>query len=176
MRNFSEIYYELSEKPENLPTIYCDMDNVLCDFLGATEKLLGVPFNNAEKSERWKSITGEKNFWENLAWMPGSKGMWSFINKYDARILSAYSNNDPRSKSGKLTWLKRNARLSQRSRIHLVLRADKQKYAVDINGEPNILIDDYIKNINEWKAKGGIGVHHTSAGDTIRQLKKLGFK
>jgi hypothetical protein len=31
------------------------------------------------------------------------------------------------------------------------------------------------KTINEWNAKGGIGIHHTSAISTIRQLKNLGL-
>ena len=39
-----------------------------------------------------------------------------------------------------------------------------------------ILIDDYIKNINEWEKKGGIGVHHTDVSKTIGELKRLGFK
>ena len=38
------------------------------------------------------------------------------------------------------------------------------------------VIDDYIKNINEWESKGGIGVHHTSVSKTINELKRLGFK
>jgi hypothetical protein len=45
-----------------------------------------------------------------------------------------------------------------------------------VNGEPALLIDDYIKNINQFKARGGIGIHHISAASTISQLKKLGFK
>ena len=101
--------------------------------------------------------------------------MWNFINKYDAHILSAYSTNDPNSRKGKLAWLKKNARLTQKSRIHLVLRADKQKFAMT-NNKPNLLIDDYIKNINEWEAKGGIGIHHTSPSNTIAELKRQGFK
>ena len=55
------------------------------------------------------------------------------------------------------------------------MRSDKQKYAMT-DGKPNVLIDDYIKNIKEWEAKGGIGVHHTSVGKTISELKGLGFK
>ena len=39
-----------------------------------------------------------------------------------------------------------------------------------------ILIDDYDKNIREWEAKGGIGIHHTDVGKTISELKRLGFK
>ena len=35
----------------------------------------------------------------------------------------------------------------------------------------NILIDDYIKNIKEFNAKGGIGIHHTDTGKTLRTQK-----
>ena len=52
----------------------------------------------------------------------------------------------------KLAWLRKNAKLTQKSRIHLVLRADKQKFAMT-NGKSNLLIDDYVKNIHEWKQK-----------------------
>ena len=51
----------------------------------------------------------------------------------------------------------------------------KQQYAVT-DGKPNILIDDYMKNIKEWENKGGIGVHHTDPRKTISELKRLGFK
>ena len=37
-------------------------------------------------------------------------------------------------------------------------------------------LDDYIKNIHEWEAMGGIGVHHTSPSNTLAELKRLGFK
>ena len=39
-----------------------------------------------------------------------------------------------------------------------------------------VLIDDHLGNIKEFRSKGGIGIHHTSASDTINQLKDLGFK
>ena len=85
--------------------------------------------------------------------------MWNFINRYNANILSAYSNNDGNSRPGKKAWLSKNAKPT--GKIHLVQRADKKKYATS-NGKPNILIDDYIKNIKEWESAGGIGIHHTS--------------
>ena len=47
----------------------------------------------------------------------------------------------------------------------------KQKYAA-----PNhILIDDKPSNIEEWRSQGGIGILHTSATNTISQLKELGL-
>ena len=32
-----------------------------------------------------------------------------------------------------------------------------------------------VPNIRMWREKGGIGIHHTSANNTIQQLKKLGL-
>ena len=38
-----------------------------------------------------------------------------------------------------------------------------------------ILIDDRLKSIGPWRQKGGIGILHTDANETIRQLKRLGL-
>jgi hypothetical protein len=59
--------------------------------------------------------------------------------------------------------------------VYLVAREEKQKFAVNADGTPNLLIDDYEKNIKEWVAKGGIGVRHINSMNTISQLRKLGY-
>ena len=159
---------------EELPTIFCDMDEVLVAFRSGAEKAIGMPFPDADKEERWNAINQTKGFWANLDWMPGAKRLWDFISRYDTEILSAYSGRDPTSRVGKMKWLSKNTKI-KRGKVNLVMRSDKQKYATT-NGKPNILIDDYIKNINEWEAKGGIGVHHTNVSKTIAELKRLGFK
>ena len=138
------------------------------------EKAIGGSFASADKEERWNAINQTKGFWANLEWMPGAKRLWDFISKYDTEILSAYSGRDPSSRTGKLKWLSKNTKI-KRGKINLVMRSDKQKYATT-NGKPNVLIDDYIKNINEWEAKGGIGIHHTNVSKSIAELKRLGFK
>ena len=138
------------------------------------EKAIGGSFASADKETRWNAINQTKGFWANLEWMPGAKRLWDFISKYDTEILSAYSGRDPTSRTGKLKWLSKNTKI-KRGKINLVMRSDKQKYATT-NGKPNVLIDDYIKNINEWEAKGGIGIHHTNVSKSIAELKRLGFK
>ena len=166
---------ELTKKTdEDLPDIYCDMDQVLCNFMKSADAAVGGSFVDTDKEERWNAINQTKGFWANLEWMPGAKRLWDFISKYDTEILSAYSNRDVTSRTGKLKWLSKNTKI-KRGKINLVMRSDKQKYAMT-DGKPNVLIDDYIKNIKEWEAKGGIGVHHTSVGKTISELKSLGFK
>jgi len=107
--------------------------------------------------------------------IPNAKRLYDFISKYDPHVLSAYTDRDPSSKSGKMKWLKAHAKF-KRANIHLVLRAQKKSFAKDKDESPNVLIDDYIKNIKEWESAGGIGIHHTNVGKSISELKRLGFK
>ena len=70
-------------------------------------------------------------------------------------------------------WARTNLGLSA-PKINLVKRVQKQLYA-KVLGDPAILIDDYKKNVDQFTQRGGIGIHHTSTSNTIRQLKRLGF-
>jgi len=158
----------------DLPEIYCDMDQVLVDFIGGAEEVIDMPFAQADKNDRWEAIKNTKDFWANLDWMPGAKRLYSFIAKYDPHILSAASGRDVNVRPGKLKWLSKNTKI-KRSNINIVKREDKQKFAMT-DEKPNVLIDDYLKNITQWEAKGGIGVHHTEVGKTLAELKRLGFK
>jgi len=159
---------------DDLPEIYCDMDQVLCDFMKGADKVLGGSFVQADKATRWAKIAQTKDFWVNLAWMPGAKRLYSFISKYDPHILSAASQRDDTSRRGKLKWLDKNTKF-KRSNINIVKREDKKKFATT-DGKPNVLVDDYLKNIKEWESAGGTGVHHTEVGKTVAELKSLGFK
>ena len=55
-----------------------------------------------DKFDRWDKISNTKNFWANLEWMLMAKRLYSFIMKYDAHILSAYSKRDGNSRNGKM--------------------------------------------------------------------------
>ena len=160
---------------EDLPSVYCDMDMVLCNFMKKADEVSGGDFVTADKDQRWKDISNTKNFWAELEWMPAAKRIHQMIIKYDAHILSAFSAKDPSSKNGKMKWLSKNTKF-KRGNIHLVSRAQKQAFAKNAEGKPNVLIDDYIKNIKEWEAKGGIGIHHTAVPKTLGEFKRLGFK
>jgi len=159
---------------EDLPEIYCDLDEVLVDFMRGANTAVGGIFVKMDKDDRWNKINQTKDFWANLDWKPNAKRLHDFIIRYNPHVLSAYANRDLASKTGKMKWLKKNASF-KRGNIHLVLRSQKKNYATR-NEKPNILIDDYDKNIREWETKGGIGILHTNVGKTISELKRLGFK
>ena len=63
MKNIEELY-EASK--EDLPELYCDMDQVLCNFLKAADKAVSGSFATYDKKTRWDYIVKEKGFWENL--------------------------------------------------------------------------------------------------------------
>ena len=120
MKNFYNVYKQ-NLVEQDLPTIYCDMDMVLCDFLKGAEEILGVPFPKAEKGTKWPKISAKKDFWDTLEWMPDGKQLWKHITKggADVRILSAYAEWDSNCKRGKRVWIARN--LSPKpNKIHLV--------------------------------------------------------
>ena len=162
------------------PIIYCDMDGVLADFKTGAQKTTGMSINRwmniPSSKEKWGLIKAKKDFWSTLPWMPGGRQLWSYISKFDPHILSAYveESYDPNCIPGKTQWLRKNAGISNRSKINLVRRKEKKLFAR--KGNPSILIDDYEKNTKEFNQRGGIGITFKTASQTIAELKKLGFK
>lgn len=171
-----------AEAEGQLPTIYCDMDGVVADFHGGLKKMESQLKSAGYKSvqdwldspmsdDKWKPIIKNNKFWSTLPLMPQALKLWNYIRPYNPHILSAVAKRDPNCRPGKLAWLRKNLRMTDAPRIHLVRRRDKQKYA-----KGNLLIDDLPKNIAEWKTAGGTGILHRSAGQTMAQLKRLGYK
>jgi len=162
-----EIFEEAADASKGEYKIYCDMDGVLVDFDKGYFELTGTKASfNTPVDQFWDPITkAGAAFWIKLKWMPDGKQLWEFIKPYNPELLSAPSREES-SKIGKRVWIKRNLPGTK-----LILRsADrKQEFAT-----PNaILIDDRADNVQRWKDAGGIGIHHTSAADTIQQLKDL---
>ena len=173
MRDYKELYREAKG---DLPRIYVDMDGVLCDFIVQSKKATGKIFTQDKAKEYWPIIRKYPKFWSDMPWMPGGRQLWSYIKQYNPHILSAYTPEDPNCIPGKKTWLRRNVSISS-SNINLVRRKDKQKFAMKSGGKrrPAILIDDFPRNIDQFKAAGGMGIVHTNTANTIKELKKLGF-
>jgi len=174
----------VTEAKENpLPQIYCDMDQVLVDFLDGAEKVLGKSYtdkkywNSPESADKKVELTkNAPHLYKDLKWMSDGKKLWKFISKHSPKILSAHPTEwMPNAKDDKKQWLKNNIGSLDNADINIVARSDKRNYAISKKGQPNILIDDHTKNIKEWNSAGGIGILHTSSANTIAKLKKMGF-
>ena len=172
MKTFKDYLVEFDS-----PQIYCDMDGVLADFQKFTSEHLGHKF----KDEYWHELPNDLFY--QLPPMPDAKILWEFIGrqKPDPYILTAIPRKgrgpiSERAAQDKMKWMRKYFGVKE-SNIYAVMRIDKAKFAKDgRDGRPNVLIDDHIKNITHFRAKGGIGIHHTSARNTIKELRKLGYK
>ena len=98
----------------------------------------------------------------------GGKQLWNFISMYRLHILSAYVEEsfDPNCMPGKTKWLKTNVGVST-DRINLSKTCSKTKLCV----KNSILIDDYNKNISDFKRRGGIGIYHALHQILLENLK-----
>ncbi len=180
----------LKEFQDSQYTIFCDLDGVLVDFDKGYEELTGIKTHHADRQGSqhfWdlfrNSLTekgiSEKQYWERLEWMPDGKQLWDYISPYNPYILTAPSVNHDlpadvkyklshnESKQGKTEWVKRLDNMRE-------LKFKASKFKKDLSKKGRILIDDRKPTIDGWNLKGGIGILHTSADDTIKQLQKLG--
>ena len=165
------IYESIMIEKKNQYKIYCDMDGVIVDFEDGYERLTGknIKGNHVKgDGDFWQPITDAgANFWINLKWMPDGEKLWKYIKNYSPSILSAPS-REKSSRIGKEIWVRTNIPGTE-----LILKPAPEKQEL---AEPNaILIDDRKDNIQQWKDAGGIGILHTSANDTIKQLQELGL-
>ena len=150
--------------------VYVDLDGVLVNFKKAIEAI-GLKLDDLDNKPgmAWSRIAkAGENFWAHAPWMKDGKELWDFVKKYNPTILSAPTTANS-SKTGKRIWVKNE--LGQNIEVILCKKSEKQNYA----DEKSILIDDFDKNIDQWKSRGGIGILHTNAKDTIRKLKDLGL-
>jgi 5'(3')-deoxyribonucleotidase len=148
--------------------IFCDMDGVLVDFDAEFERNHGILPYKLPRQELWQIVLDTKDYWVNLPKQKDADELMSYLNKYDFRILTglpAYGFD--KAEKEKKQWLKNQYGIE--NGVICCLSKDKQNY-----GAPkDILIDDRENNIKNWEAMGGIGILHTSAQETIKQLQKL---
>ena len=157
--------------------IFLDMDGVLADFLKGVEQpeYIGHPLTNddaghTEYDLRKEELTNKRLFanlppmadmYDLIAYVKHCEVPWEILTAAGTvnRNLVVYDKNE---------WVKRYVDPT----IPVTCTfSGSQKAAYALEG--NVLIDDRKKNIDAWVAAGGIGIVHTSAADTIEQLKTL---
>jgi hypothetical protein len=160
--------------------IYVDMDGVVADFDQRFKDLSGIGPREFEekygKDAFWDFIDEGENklkFWVGIPQMSDAKQLIDFVSKYDYEMLTAPSIKK-QSSMGKGLWMinqTKNGLFPSKPKVNYKSAKNKKDFAA-----PNhILIDDREDTINSWNAAGGIGILHTSASNTISQLKKLGL-
>lgn len=166
----------------SMPHIFLDMDGVQCDFEGAWLELLSLghvdEIHDRDEAIMILSHSSAKEvyeFFKTLSPLPGGLQLvsWLKMSRLPFTILSAPLRGPYSSASikGKKEWLSKYNPGTKESAIFI---NDKYRYAMD-GGRPNVLIDDYPKQLSQWGKAGGIAIAHVegSTPDTILKLKDI---
>ena len=189
------ILFPLLETPTtSVPHVFCDMDGVVANFYGGMQREFGVPQERVNdflvNKNGWAIITKENpHLFATLPILFGARELISGLTalrdggRIQLSMLTAIPTEwyvDPVmrkiSTQDKIQWITRHFQKIPAKNVLVVRREDKQHYAKAqraIGHPAPILIDDFLKNIREWEMAGGVGIHHTSAHDSLQQLAKL---
>ena len=141
--------------------IYIDLDGVLADFFSEWKNITGKNWweldNNLLAIQK---IRDEKNFWLNLPLLKNSLKLLKILkdNNQSYHILSSPLQNDQKCIKQKKQWVKNMLKFYLPQKV--IISSEKEKYAKDNLGIPNLLIDDFGINIKKWENNGGIGIKH----------------
>lgn len=153
---------ELVLSGKGYPDVYVDMDGVLADFFGEWARLDGKDhYRDIDNPEaKLQLVRDHPTFWLDLPPLSNAGRLLGVIKKYAGsyKICSKPLENDVNSEPHKRIWIQKH--LSAFPPTEVIITADKSKYALQPDGTPNILIDDYGKNIRAWEAAGGIAIKH----------------
>jgi len=154
--------------------VFVDMDGVLADFFGAWKSLIGKDWREIKDiDDALQKIRDKDGFWLNIPLTSNALNLLGMIKELKGKynILSAPLPNDPNSEPHKKEWIAKNLKAFPPSKI--IITSNKSVHATQPNGTPNILIDDYGKNIASWEAAGGVGFKHKDHKfeRTVKNLK-----
>jgi 5'(3')-deoxyribonucleotidase len=158
--------------------IYVDMDGVLADFFGEWTRLMNVDhwskIDNDGLPQALQKIRDTDEFWLRLPILPQAKELLTLIKniKGEYNICSSPLQDDPNSEPHKREWIKKNLSFFPPKNVYIT--HNKPQYAKNKDGTPNILIDDFGRNVKQWEDAGGIGFKYKDHKfeRTAKQLQK----
>lgn len=162
--------------------IYFDMDGVLVDFNRGQEEILKIDIVHQDHKKPgdddllFSKMREYDHYYLMLKPIEGSLSLFNKVyEKYGGkcRILTGVPKANRgiiNASSDKKAWVEKY--LSKEIIVNTVLRKEKVQF---VKGRGSILIDDFSKNIKEWREAGGTGIRFISAKETEEELIKLGI-
>jgi hypothetical protein len=148
------------------------MDGVLADFFHEYAKMAGVTSGSyrdippASADPTLEKMVGT-DFFSRLPKFPTADSLVKLVLNYAKTygICSSPLRGD-HANSGhwKRVWIKDNLNPQP---TEIIITSQKEQYAVNPDGSPNILIDDRGVNIVAWRARGGIGIKYQADEDSL---------
>lgn len=159
----TDILLTESINKKHKPIVYVDMDGVLADLFNYAGDIHDVEHYNQMTPDQWQQFFKDSDAYHMFSSLPAfstANELLSLVKKFAGgyTILSSPLSFDREgSIKGKREWLKKHISVTP---DNIIFEHDKYKYAVQPDGTPNILIDDYGVNTRAWDAAGGIAIKY----------------
>jgi len=159
-----------------MTTLYIDMDGVVADFDEYAARTLGVPPSQGiYPDEVWYKLASNSRLYRDLIKTEYADQLinecldLALTKNYEILFLTAVpkGNDVPWAFYDKVIWAQN---YYPTIPVHFgPFSKDKHQHC-----KPgDILIDDRSSNIEEWRAAGGIAIHHTNINSTLYELSSL---
>ena len=147
-----------------MPRLFLDMDGVLADFDGHYEAVFGHP---RRRGSGWADVRTVQDFYFHIPPMPDMLELWEFCAPYTPTVLTGTPSTVSQARNNKHRWVE--TWLPPGTPIICCSARGKSMFM-----KPgDVIVDDHDEYRHLWEEKGGIWVLHTSAKDSIKQLKKI---
>jgi hypothetical protein len=181
-----DIHTLLREATSVPVSVFVDMDGVLADFqVEFLRKFGGSSNKDIDRilaAKGWSGVGQEyPELFARLPEMPDASRLMSALlrlqteGRIKIHILTALPNEliNTRSREDKAAWIRKRYKYLADENIHIVTRSQKQNFATvsNLQDVAPVLIDDFKKNIDEWRSAGGFGILHTSAASSLNMLQ-----
>lgn len=164
------------------------MDGVLVDFdtgllqygLDSNYKQLNIPkklwsTEETEHDNKIQEVMKQLGFFYNLPAYKDTLVLWNFCRPYRPFILTARPNDvssGDRVADEKWLWITEHLGPIPPKQFICCLRSEKKNFINSSNHKHQILVDDLEANCKDWQSVGGIGIIHTTAKNSIKELEK----
>lgn len=166
-----------STHARKITDIYLDLDGVFVDFYGNAERLIGHPYKAVSGAHAWGILDKVPALFRDLPALPDAAQLWQGVrdvadlHHVTVRVLSALPQLTKELVSApqdKEHWVR--THLSPMPEVNLVHGGENKAVFATPHA---VLIDDLPRNIDAWRAAGGIGILHCSAEQTLAELVSL---
>lgn len=152
--------------------VFLDCDGVLADFDKRAAEILGMNSREYEKEKGakdfWKRIYSTPDFFFSLDKMPDADELVNAVKHLNPIILTGRPQGNW-AEAQKLAWRDKNF-----PDLEMIVCLSKEKFLHMHHDKDNFLVDDWTQHQHIWEDASGTFIHHTSAADSIRQLRELG--
>lgn len=147
--------------------IFCDIDGVLADLDTHYKNLFGIETSKALDNMDWGLVKDKGDFFAGIPMMPDAADLWEYIKVYQPIILTGVPQEVEEATKNKRDWVTK----WFGANVEVRCVRSRDKFLSCYPGD--ILIDDWTKYRHRWLQAGGVWITHTSAQDSIKQLKEM---